>query len=145
MVEAGAKGIALFNRFYQPEINLETLEVVPNLKLSNSDDLRLPLRWTALLSGRIPADLAITGGVHCGDDLIKSILCGANVAMMTSEILAHGLGRFSTVLEELQTWMAENDYTSVEQMCGAMRSDHVGDPTAYERANYLKVLGSYTL
>lgn len=144
LVSAGAKGIVLFNRFYQPDIDLETLEVVPNLKLSHSDELRLPLRWTALLSGRIPADIAVTGGVHTGDDLVKSILCGASVGMMTSAILAHGFECISTVLEGLRQWMVDHEYTSVSEMCGAMRSDHVGDPSAYERANYMKVLGSYS-
>lgn len=141
---AGAKGVVLFNRFYQPDIDLENLEVIPNLKLSHSEELRLPLRWTALLSGRIPADIALTGGVHTGNDFIKSLLCGATVAMMTSEILMHGIGRAGEVLEELRTWMADNDYQSIDQLRGAMRSDHVGDPSVYERANYLKVLGSYT-
>lgn len=144
VVAAGAKGLVLFNRFYQPDIDLDTLEVVPNLKLSHSDELRLPLRWTALLSGRIPADIAVTGGVHTGNDLIKSMLCGAKVGMMTSAVLAHGFDCIPTVLERLREWMKENDYTSVEEMCGAMRSDHVGDPSAYERANYMKVLGSYS-
>ncbi|MGB1128576.1 MAG: dihydroorotate dehydrogenase-like protein [Haloferula sp.] len=145
LVAAGARGVVLFNRFYQPDIDLETLEVVPDLKLSQSDELRLPLRWTALLSGRIPADIAVTGGVHTGSDVIKSLLCGAHVAMMTSAILAHGFGCIPTVLEQLRTWMAENEYKSVEQLRGAMRADHVGDPTRYERANYMKVLGSYSV
>ncbi|MGB6220691.1 dihydroorotate dehydrogenase-like protein [Haloferula sp.] len=141
---AGAKGVVLFNRFYQPDIDLEKLEVTPNLKFSHSEELRLPMRWTALLSGRIPADIALTGGVHNGNDLIKSLLCGATVAMMTSEVLMHGLGRAAEILDELRNWMAENDYQSVDQLRGAMRSDHIGDPSVYERANYLKVLGSYT-
>ncbi len=141
---AGAKGVVLFNRFYQPDIDLETLEVVPNLKFSHSEELRLPLRWTALLSGRIPADIAVTGGIHNGNDFIKSMLCGASVGMMTSEILMHGFGRAGEILEELRNWMADNDYQSIDQLRGAMRSDHVGDPSVYERANYLKVLGSYS-
>lgn len=145
LVEAGAKGIVFFNRFYQPDIDLETLEVVPNLKLSNSDALRLPLRWTALLSGKLDTDIAVSSGVHSGDDLIKSILCGAKVAMMTSEILAKGFDCIPRILDELIHWMEEKEYRSVEQMCGAMRSDHVSDSSAYERANYMKVLGSYKL
>lgn len=145
LVAAGAKGIVLFNRFYQPDIDLDTLEVVPDLKLSTADELRLPLRWTALLSGRVPADIAVTGGVHSGADVLKSLLCGASVAMMTSEILAHGFGRVPTILEEVRTWMADNQYTSVAELQGAMRADHVGDPGRYERANYMKVLGSYSV
>jgi dihydroorotate dehydrogenase (fumarate) len=144
LIAAGAKGVVLFNRFYQPDLDLETLEVVPDLKLSRSEELRLPLRWTALLSGRLPADIAVTGGVHSGPDLVKCLLCGASVAMMTSEVLAHGLERVAVILEELRTWMNENEYESVTQLRGAMRSDHVGDPSVYERANYIKVLGSYS-
>ncbi|MGE9271587.1 MAG: dihydroorotate dehydrogenase-like protein [Verrucomicrobiales bacterium] len=143
LVAAGAKALVLFNRFYQPDINLETLEVVPNLKLSHSDELRLPLRWTALLSGRIPADFAITGGIHHGDDLIKSILCGAKTGMITSAVLAHGYSCIPSILERLRQWMEENEYEQVEEMTGAMCRDHVGDPSVYERANYMKVLGSY--
>jgi dihydroorotate dehydrogenase (fumarate) len=143
LVTAGAKGIVLFNRFYQPDIDLSTLQVMPNLKFSHSEELRLPLRWTALLSGQIPADIALTGGVHNGTDLTKSLICGATVAMMTSEILMHGFERVPTILDELRNWMADNDYESVDELRGAMRSDHVGDPSIYERANYVRVLGSY--
>ena len=140
---AGAKGVVLFNRFYQPDIDLSTLQVVPNLKYSHSEELRLPLRWTALLAGKIPADIALTGGVHNGVDLTKRLICGATVAMMTSEILMHGFNRVEEILEELRNWMSENEYISVDQLRGGMCSDHVGDPSVYERANYMKVLGSY--
>ncbi len=144
LVHAGAKGVVLFNRFYQPDIDLDDLEVVPDLKLSTSDELKLPLRWIALISRRLEADLALTSGIHTSRDVIKSVLVGAHVAMMTSELLERGFDRISSMLDEMKTWMDENDYTSVEQMRGAMSQDHVTNPTAYERANYLKVLGSYS-
>jgi dihydroorotate dehydrogenase (fumarate) len=144
LAEAGAKGVVLFNRFFQPDIDLEELKVVPNLQLSRPEELRLPLRWTALLSGRLPADIALTGGIHSGQDIVKGILCGATAAMMTSELLLRGIDSVTTCLESLSTWMEENEYVSVTQMRGAMCQDHAEDPDAYERANYLKVLGSYT-
>ena len=144
LAEAGAKGVVLFNRFFQPDIDLEELKVVPDLKLSRPEELRLPLRWTALLSGRLPADIAITGGVHSGTDIVKGVLCGATVAMMTSELLVKGTGAVTTCLDSLRTWMEENEYKSVTQMRGAMCQNHAEDPDAYERANYLKVLGSYS-
>ena len=142
--EAGAKGVVLFNRFYQPDIDLESLEVINNLNLSRSDELRLPLRWTAILAKRCPADIAITSGVHSGTDVVKALLCGASAAMMTSELLLNGIDAVGTTLEGLRTWMAENEYESVAQMKGALCAQHVGDAEAYERANYIKILGSYT-
>jgi dihydroorotate dehydrogenase (fumarate) len=143
LTKAGAKGLVLFNRFYQPDIDLETLEVVPNLVLSNSNDLRLPLRWTAILFGRIKADLAITSGVHTTEDVLKSMMCGANVAMMTSELLQNGFGRVPAILAEMEKWMTDNEYTSIQQMRGSLSQKTVKEPAAFERANYMKALHSF--
>lgn len=142
-VEAGANGLVLFNRFYQPDFDLETLEVVPNLELSTSYELRLPLRWIAILYGRIQADLALTSGIHSAQDVLKAMMAGANVAMMTSELLAHGIGRITTILEDLQKWMIEHEYESIQQMQGSMSQRAVAEPAAFERANYMKALNSF--
>ena len=143
LAKAGAKGLVLFNRFYQPDIDLETLEVVPNLVLSNSNDMRLPLRWTAILYGRIQADLAITSGVHSAEDVLKSMMAGANVAMMTSELLQHGFERVPAILADMEKWMTDNEYTSIQQMRGSLSQKSVKEPAAFERANYMKALHSY--
>ncbi|MBU6301888.1 MAG: dihydroorotate dehydrogenase-like protein [Verrucomicrobia bacterium] len=143
LTQAGARGLVLFNRFYQPDINLDELTVVPRLVLSNHQELRLPLRWVAILYGQIAADLAITSGIHTGEDVIKGILAGAHVTMMTSEILQHGLGRISHILEALRGWMAERGYDSVCRMRGSLSQLHCGAPEAYERANYLATLQSW--
>ena len=142
-VEAGANGLVLFNRFYQPDLDLETLEVVPNLELSTSSELRLPLRWIALLYGHIQADFALTSGVHTALDVLKAIMAGASVAMMTSELLAHGLGRLRDILTDLQEWMVEHEHESISIMKGSMSQRAVAEPAAFERANYMKVLGSF--
>ncbi len=142
-MQAGANGLVLFNRFYQPDIDLETLEVVPNLELSSSHELRLPLRWIALLSGRIEADLALTGGVHSAQDVIKTMMAGARVAMLTSELLANGIGRLTHILADLRKWMEEHEYTSIAQMQGSMSQQAVAEPAAFERANYMKALNSF--
>jgi dihydroorotate dehydrogenase (fumarate) len=141
--EAGARGLALFNRFYQPDFDLEALCVTPNLQLSASDELRLRLRWVAILYGRVLADFAITGGVHTGEDAIKAVMSGANVAMMASELLARGSERVAGVLAELGEWMREHEYESLMQMRGCMSQRAIADPGAFERANYMKTLGSY--
>jgi dihydroorotate dehydrogenase (fumarate) len=141
--EAGAAGLVLFNRFYQPDIDLEELEVVPGLTLSRSEDLRLPLRWTAILSGRIGLDLAITTGVHTHYDVLKAVMAGANVAMMASELLEHGLGRVGNVLVDIEHWMQVHEYESIGQMRGSMSQKNVADPGVFERANYMKVLYSF--
>jgi dihydroorotate dehydrogenase (fumarate) len=140
---AGANGLVLFNRFYQPDIDLETLEVVPRLVLSNSNELRLPLRWVAILYGRVAADLAITTGIHSGEDVLKSLMAGAKVTMMASELLRNGLKRIKEILQEVTEWMDTHEYESVAQMIGSLSQQHCPDPTAFERANYLKTLGSY--
>jgi dihydroorotate dehydrogenase (fumarate) len=143
--EARADGIVLFNRFYQPEFDIEHLEISPSLMLSRPEELLLRLHWTAILRGHVRADLGITGGVHSSRDLIKCILAGAKVAFMTSALLRNGVHHAAHVLTELDRWLEEHEYTSVEQMCGSMSYASVPDPTAFERGNYMKVLSSYTL
>ena len=141
--EQGADGLVLFNRFYQPDFDLENLEVAPRLVLSNSNELRLPLRWVAILYGRVNADLAITSGVHTSQDVIKGLMAGANVTMMASELLQNGVRRIGQVLNEVVTWLTEHEYESVTQMIGAMSQKHCAEPAAFERANYMKMLQSY--
>jgi dihydroorotate dehydrogenase (fumarate) len=143
LVEEGANGLVLFNRFYQPDIDLETLEVVPRLVLSNSNELRLPLRWVAILYGRLLADLAVTTGIHNSEDVLKALMAGAKVTMMASELLQNGLRRISTILDEMSRWMEQHEYESVAQMIGSMSQQHCAEPAAFERANYMKTLASY--
>jgi dihydroorotate dehydrogenase (fumarate) len=143
LVSAGANGLVLFNRFYQPDLDLDSLQVVPHLKLSTSDDLLLPLRWIAILYGRVKADFALTSGVHTGRDLIKAMMAGASVAMTTSSLVEHGLAYAGTILKEAEQWMTEHEYTSVRQMQGSMSQKAVAEPAAFERANYMKALQSY--
>ena len=141
---AGAKGLVLFNRFYQPDIDLEELEAVPNLVLSNSNDLRLPLRWVAILYGSIQADLALSSGVHTAEDVLKATMAGASVAMMTSELLQNGFGRIPAILADIEKWMLAHEYNSIQQMKGSLSLKSIKEPAAFERANYMKVLHSYT-
>ena len=143
LAEAGADGLVLFNRFYQPDLDLASLEVVPNHTLSRSEDMRLPLRWTALLYGRIAADLAITSGVHTPEDVIKGLMAGAKVTMMASELLQQGTARLARVVEGAGRWLEEHEYASVQQMQGSMSQARSGDPVAFERANYMRVLQSW--
>jgi dihydroorotate dehydrogenase (fumarate) len=143
LVAEGANGLVLFNRFYQPDFDLETLEVVPRLVLSNSSELRLPLRWVAILYGRLLADLAITTGIHTSEDVLKALMAGAKVTMMASELLHNGIRRINLILDELRVWMDEHDYESVAQMIGSMSQQHCAEPSAFERANYMKTLDSY--
>ncbi len=142
---AGADALVLFNRFYQPDFDLEALEVVPNLMLSDSQELRLRLHWTALLYNRIRPDLAITGGVHTAEDAVKGVMAGARCTMMTSALLRHGIPYLEKVEEDLLDWMEEHEYESIGQMRGSMSSQSVAEPAAFERANYMKVLSSYAL
>jgi dihydroorotate dehydrogenase (fumarate) len=144
LAQAGANALVLFNRFYQPDIDIENLEAVPHLVLSDSDELRLPLRWVAILYGRVPVDLAITTGVHTYQDVLKGLMAGAKVTMMASELLENGVERVGQILQEMQTWMEEHEYSSVQQMIGSVSHQKVAEPAAFERANYVKVLGSYT-
>lgn len=141
---AGADALVLFNRFYQPELDLENLEVVPNLVLSTSQELRLRLRWVAILLGHILADMAVTGGVHTAEDVLKTMMAGAKVAMMTSALLANGIGHLTTVHADMLRWMEKHEYESIRQMQGNMSQRSVAEPAAFERANYMKVLSSYT-
>jgi len=143
LVDHGADGLVLFNRFYQPDFDLENLEVAPHLVLSNSNELRLPLRWVAILYGRLSVDFAITSGIHTSHDVIKGLMAGANVTMMASELLQNGVRRIGQVLNELATWLNEHEYESVIQMIGAMSQKHCAEPAAFERANYMKMLQSY--
>ncbi|HLI05502.1 MAG TPA: dihydroorotate dehydrogenase-like protein [Ktedonobacteraceae bacterium] len=143
LAEAGADSLVLFNRFYQPDLDLEKLEVVPNLDLSTSYDLRLPLRWIALLYGHVPTDFALTGGVHTALDVLKAMMAGANVAMMASELLAHGARRLTAILSDMEQWMVEHEYESITQMRGSMSQKSVADPAAFERANYMKALSTF--
>ncbi|RME50166.1 MAG: dihydroorotate dehydrogenase-like protein, partial [Caldilineae bacterium] len=142
-IEAGANGLVFFNRFYQPDFDLETLEVVPHLVLSRQFTMRLPLRWVALLYGRLDVDFAITSGVHTYEDVLKCMMAGAKVSMMASELLKNGVGRIREIQEEMVRWMEEREYESVRQMQGSMSAINVGDTTAFERANYMKVLQSW--
>ena len=140
---AGADGLVLFNRFYQPDFDLEALEVVPNLILSNSHELLLRLHWIAVLYGNVDADLALTGGVHSATDVIKGMMAGAKVTMMTSALLKRGISYLDTLATELLIWMGEHEYDSIKQMQGSMSRNAVPQPGAFERANYMKVLSSY--
>ncbi len=141
--KAGANGLVLFNRFYQPDIDLEKLEVTPNVILSTPMDMRLPLRWIAILYGRINADLAATSGVYTEKDVIKMIMAGAKVTQMLSSLLKFGIGHIADVKTQLIYWMEVNEYESLEQMRGSMSYVNVPDPGQFERANYMKVLNSY--
>lgn len=143
--EAHADALVLFNRFYQPDFDVEQLEVTPSLTLSRPEELLLRLHWTAILSGHVRADLGITGGVHSSRDVIKCILAGAKVAFMTSALLRNGVHHAAYVLAEVKRWLDEHEYSSIQQMCGSMSHGAVQDPTAFERGNYMKVLSSYTM
>lgn len=143
LAECGVNGIVLFNRFYQPDFDLEELEVVPHLVLSNSNEMRLPLRWIAILYKRVAVDFALTSGIHTAEDLLKALMAGAKVGMATSAFLLHGVERANQILSDLQAWMIEKEYESVTQMIGSMSQQAVADPAAFERANYMKVLSSY--
>lgn len=145
LVQAGASGLVLFNRFYQPDFDLEALSVTPNLVLSTSHELRLPLRWIAMLYGKVKADFALTSGVHTGVDAIKAVMAGASVAMTTSALLKHGVGKGGEIIAEMSNWMQEHEYSSVKQMKGSMCQQAVAEPGAFERANYMKVLNSFML
>jgi len=140
---AGANGLVLFNRFMQPDLDIETLEVTPNLVLSSSNELRLPLRWVAILYGRIQADLALTSGVHSAQDVLKAMMAGASVTMLASELLQHGVKRIGEIVTDMQAWMETFEYQSVQQMKGSMSQRAVAEPAAFERANYMKALTSF--
>lgn len=136
----GAAGLVMFNRFYQPDINIEELEATHRLDLSNSSELRQRLRWIAIIHGHIKADIALSGGVHSHEDIIKGIMVGAKTVQVVSALLKHGPGHLATMLENFERWMEAHEYESVDQMRGSMSLGHCPDPSVYERANYLKIL-----
>lgn len=140
--EAGADALVLFNRFYQPDIDLENLEVVPNVLLSTPQSMRLPLRWIAILYGRVKASLAATSGIHSAEDVIKMLMVGADVTMLASTLLKNGIGRLTKILEDMKVWMEEHEYVSVKQMQGSISQKSCAEPSAFERANYMKALQS---
>jgi dihydroorotate dehydrogenase (fumarate) len=141
--DAGANALVLFNRFYQPDLDLETLEVFPNLRLSSPQNMRLPLRWIAILYGRVQTSLAATSGIDLHQDVIKMIMVGADVAQICSTLLRNGPARIKEILKGMKEWMEEHEYESVEQMKGSMSQVACSDPSAFERANYMKALHSY--
>jgi dihydroorotate dehydrogenase (fumarate) len=140
-----ADAVVLFNRFYQPDIDLETLEVVPHLLLSQSSEMRLPLRWIAILFGTVRANLAATTGIHTSEDVLKMIMVGADVAMMCSELLKNGTSRITQILKEIEQWLEKHEYHSLQQLKGSMSQKNVPEPTAFERAQYMKTLQSYKI
>jgi dihydroorotate dehydrogenase (fumarate) len=143
--EAGANGVVLFNRFYQPDFDLESLDVTPTMHLSTPGELLLRLHWTAILFGRVNLDLAITGGVHSATDVLKVMMAGGRVAMMTSVLLKCGIDHLRTIREDLVAWMGRHEYDSMRMMQGSMSFNHVANPSVYERANYMKVLRAYAI
>jgi dihydroorotate dehydrogenase (fumarate) len=143
LVEAGANGLVLFNRFYQPDLDLENLAAVPRLTLSTSNELLLPLRWIAILYGRIPVDFALTTGIHTVEDVVKGIMAGASVTMMASALLEKGIGCIPDLLTGLEKWITSHEYESVAQMKGSLSQRSVKETAAFERANYMKVLSSF--
>ena len=143
--ERGANALVLFNRFYQPDIDLVNLEVFPNLLLSSPAAMRLPMRWIAILKEKIRADLAATGGIHTGEDAIKMLLVGANVTMFCSTLLRNGIGHLKTIKSDMINWLTVNEYESVSQMIGSMSQRKAADPSAFERAQYMKALKKYNL
>ncbi len=143
--EAGADALVLFNRFYQPDFDLDNLEVVPNIVLSNNWELRLPLRWLAILYGKIKASLAATSGIQTHYDVIKVMMAGGDTAMICSELLRNGTIRIKEILGGLEKWMEENEYDSIDMMKGSLSQKSVADPAAFERANYMKALNNYKM
>jgi len=141
--QSGVSALVLFNRFYQPDLDVEKLEVVPKLELSSSADLLLPLRWTAILFGRTNLDIALTSGVHSATDMAKAILAGASVVLSASELVEHGIPRAASLLEEFQVWVSRHEYQSVRQMRGVLSQQKVAQPAAFERANYMKALTTF--
>ena len=137
--------LVLFNRFYQPDIDLETRDVYPHIVLSTSHDLRLPLRWIAILHGHIKANLAATSGIHSGQDAIKALMAGANVTMMASALLHHGIAHLHTVEREMREWMEQNEYDSVDQMRGSVSQLNCENPSEFERVQYMRALTTFKL
>jgi len=143
LATAGADGVVLFNRFYQPDFDLDELEVVRTLELSDSRDLLLPLRWISILYGKVEVDFALTTGIHTAADVLKAMMAGAKVAMTASMVLHDGYESVTTVLENLKAWMEEHEYESIKQMQGSMSQQSVAEPAAFERSNYIKILSEF--
>jgi dihydroorotate dehydrogenase (fumarate) len=144
LARAGASGLVLFNRFLQPDIELDDLQVAPHLVLSTSDELRLALRWIAILRGRVATSFAATGGAHTADDVLKLLLAGSDCVMIASSLLKKGPAHIGALVRGVEAWLAERGYDSVEQMKGSLSQQACPDPDAFERANYMKALKSYT-
>lgn len=142
---SGANALVLFNRFYQPDLDINELEVIPSLTLSDPSELLPRLHWTAVIYGHVSADIAVTGGVHRAEDALKAVMAGATVAMMTSALLQNGVAHVGSVLAGMRQWMEEHEYESIRQMRGCMSQRNVPDPATFERANYMRVISSYTL
>jgi dihydroorotate dehydrogenase (fumarate) len=140
---AGADALVLFNRFYQPDFDLEELTVTPNLVLSRPAEMRLPLRWVAILYGRVKASLALTTGIHTAEDVLKAIMAGADIANVTSVLLEEGVGTITKLVQGVSAWMEEHEYESIGMMKGSLSQQSCAEPAAFERANYMKVLGSW--
>jgi dihydroorotate dehydrogenase (fumarate) len=138
--QAGANGLVLFNRFYQPDIDLESLEVKPNILLSTPMAMRLPLRWIALLHGRVKASLAATSGIHRASDVLKMLMAGADVTMLCSTIIRHGIPQIAIIERDLEDWLTEHEYESVSQLKGSLSQEKCPEPAAFERAQYMKAL-----
>jgi dihydroorotate dehydrogenase (fumarate) len=143
LAEAGADGLVLFNRFYQPDLDLDTLEVAPHLVLSTPEELRVPLRWIGILRGQLKLSLAASSGVHRAEDALKALLAGADATLLASALLAHGPGRIAELERDLRRWLEEREYESVEQLKGSVSQRASADPEAFERANYLRTLRSF--
>ncbi len=141
--KVGADALVLFNRFYQPDIDLENLEVTPTLNLSTPQDMRLPMRWIAILHSHVKCSLAATGGIHTAEDVLKMVMAGADITMLCAVLLKEGMGISKFILEDMQVWMKSHEYVSVQQMKGSMSQKSCSNPEAFERANYMKVLQSY--
>jgi dihydroorotate dehydrogenase (fumarate) len=142
---AGADALVLFNRFYQPDFDIDNLDIIPRLSFSRPEELLLRLHWVAILYSHVRPDLAITGGVHCGEDVLKSIMAGAQIAMMTSALHLYGIEHLATVLADVVAWMEEHEYASIRQMRGSLSRRAVPDSSPFERGNYIKTLSTYTL
>lgn len=141
--DAGVNGLVLFNRFYQPDIDLETLEVKPNILLSTPMAMRVPLRWIALLYDRVRASLAATSGIHRAADVLKMLMAGADVTMLCSVLIRHGVAHLSAIERDLGAWMEEHEYSSVQQLRGSLSQKNCSDPSAFERAHYMRAISSY--
>jgi len=143
LVQAGTNGLVLFNRFVQPDLDIETLEVSTKIPLSSSSELRLPLRWIAILYGRVQADFALTSGVHTAHDVLKAMMAGANVTMLASSLLQNGVDHINSILVDMKAWMEMFEYQSIQQMRGSMSQQNAPDPTSFERGSYMKALASF--